>query len=394
LRPTEPFDQFIPQGGWLRAYYEWTIGSEAPGAYHFFIGAATLGSAIGRGVFFNKGYYRIWPCLQVLLVGPTGRVRKTSAINLGLKLMGSVGDSNIIRDKTTPEALVDSLHQAPVVEGQLLATKDSIAVVAAPELAVLLGKQKYNEGMISILTSLFDCPDEWDYKTKNAGKQTLKNVTITALLASTPDWLVTAIPQDAFGGGFMSRLLFVVQETTSRCYPIPEPPPSYDQLLAELKEIRTLIKGEMKFTPDAMDWYVQWYATTRKGIPEDEKMAGYHERKPDHIIRVAMIMSAAEHKTTISLDHVLTASRILAFLEAEMLYTFKWLGMRPIGQDQERIMRTMKAFGGEISHAELLRKLIYFMNAMQFKNSMQTLKESNMVAEKGVPPDVTYILIG
>jgi len=34
------------------------------------------------------------------------------------------------------------------------------------------------------------------------------------------------------------------------------------------------------------------------------------------------------------------------------------------------------------------------MNAMQFKNSMQTLKESNMVAEKGVPPDVTYILIG
>jgi hypothetical protein len=394
LRPSEPFDKFIPKEGWLRDYYEWTLGSEAPGAYHFFVGTATLGAAIGRGVFFNKGYYKVWPSLQVLLVGPTGRVRKTSAINLGLKLLGSLGDSNIIRDKTTPEALVDSLHHTPVVEGQLLSTPDSIAVVAAPELAVLLGKQRYNEGMISILTSLFDCPDDWDYKTKNGGKQTLKNVTITALLASTPDWLITAIPQDAFGGGFMSRLLFVVQESTSRCYPIPEPPPNYDSLVASLKEIRLLTRGEMKFTPEAMDWYVQWYATTRKDIPEDEKMGGYHERKPDHIIRIAMIMAAAEGKLTMTYHHVVNASRILNFLEEEMLYTFKWLGMRPIGQDQERIIRTLKSAGGKMSRQELLRKLIYFMNAMQFNNSMTTLKESAIVIERGVPPDVTYILKG
>lgn len=392
MKPRDEFAALLPQQGWLADYIEWTIGSESPTPFHFFVGCSVLGASLGRNIYFSKGYYKIWPCLQVLIIGPTGRVRKTSAINLGIQLLSALGDCNVIRDKTTPEALVDSLFQPPTVEGKLLATPDAIAMIAAPELAVMLGKQKYNEGMISILTSLFDSPDEWTYKTKSSGKMTLKNVTVTMLGASTPDWLISAIPQDAFGGGFMSRLLFVVQDNTDRCYPIPEPPPSYDLLLQDLKKIRST-KGVIVFTPDAFDWYVQWYAASRKNIPEDEKMAGYHERKPDHMIRIAMIMAVAAGRLVLTQEDILRSSRILYFLEKEMLYTFKWLGMRPIGQDQERVVRTIKAAGGTIEHGDLLRKLIYFMNAPQFKNSIDTLKQSNVVKELVTPTEVTYSLV-
>jgi hypothetical protein len=391
--PHESFEKLIPRGGWLREYYEWTLGSEAPAPYHFFVGCATLGAALGRNIWFNKGYYKIWPCLQVLLVGPTGRVRKTSAINLGLKLLGGLTDINVVRDKTTPEELIDSLQLPGTVVGQNIQIPDACGVLAAPELAVLLGKQRYNEGMISLLTSLFDCPDEWSSRTKVNGKIELKNVTITMLGASTPDWLITAIPQDAFGGGFMSRLLFVVQSSTERCYPIPEPPPNYDALLEALREIRVLSIGEFKLSEEAMEWYSQWYATTRRDVPEDEKMAGYHERKPDHMIRLAMIIAAAERRDEIDQPDILQASRLLAYIEAEMLYTFKWLGMKPIGQDQERIIRTLKAFGGEMEHADILRKLIYFMNAIQFKNSMETLTQSGIVKTTVTPQAITYKLI-
>lgn len=393
MRRREPFSEHIPPTGWLRSYYEWTLGSEAPAPYHFFVGAAVLGAGLKRAVWFSKGYYRVWPCSQVLLIGPTGRVRKTSAINLGLKLLGALGDINIIRDKTTPEALVDSLYQPPVVEGKVLMAADAMAVVAAPELAVLLGKQKYNEGMISILTSLFDCPDDWDYKTKNSGKMKLRNVTVTMLGASTPDWLVTAIPQDAFGGGFMSRLLFVVQTNTDRCYPIPAPPPNYDSLLEELVELRARLKGEFKITPEALDWYSQWYAASRGDVPEDEKMAGYHERKPDHMIRIAMLIAASQGSLSLNTESMVRASRILAYLEKEMLYTFKWLGMKPIGQDQERVVRTLRAMGGTATHGELLARLLYFMNAPQFKNAIMTLRESNVIREKATPEETRYTLL-
>jgi len=361
--------------------------------YHFFVGTAVLGASMGRNVFFNKGYYKVYPNLQLMLVGPTGRVRKTSAINLGVSVLRKL-NLNIVSEKTTPEALVDAVagdQGVDLTTGRLLAPKDSQAVIVAPELAVLLGKQKYNEGMIAMLTTLFDSPDEWTYRTKGRGEVKLHNVTLTMLGASTPDWLVTAIPQDAFGGGFMSRLLFIVQENTDRCYPIPEPPPAFDTLVEDLQRIRS-ITGEAKLTPEGLSWYSQWYAASRKDIPEDEKMAGYHERKPDHILRLAIIMSLSERKTVVDVEQLVRASRILTFLEKEMLYTFKWLGMRPIGQDQERIVRTLKASGGRLQHSELLRKLIYFMNVVQFRNAIETLKQSNVITEHDTPTSHWYAL--
>src|SRR5437870_9195779 len=109
----EPFLDLLPTKGWLSDYMEWTMGSEAPAAYHFFVGAAVLSAVIGRKVYFNKGYYKVYPTLQILIVGPTGRTRKTSSINLGLAMLRSFGDVNVISEKTTPEALLDSLQVLP-----------------------------------------------------------------------------------------------------------------------------------------------------------------------------------------------------------------------------------------------------------------------------------------
>lgn len=391
-RPHEAFEEHIPPRGWLARYIEWTMGSEAPAVYHFFVGATVLGASTGRGVWFNKGYYRVYPNMQVLLVGPTGRVRKTSAINLGVAILRKLGN-NIVSEKTTPEALVDSLDsEPPMVDGKILVRRDSIATLVAPELAVLIGKQKYNEGMIALLTALFDSPDEWTYRTRGKGEVKLKNVTLAMLGASTPDWLVTAIPQDAFGGGFMSRLLFIVQGFTERCYPIPEPPPRYDALVGELQQITSAASGEVKLSAEGLGWYTTWYAASRKDLPEDEKMAGYHERKPDHILRLAMVLALSEQRPVIGVEQLVRASRILAFLEEEMLGTFKWLGMKPIGQDQERVVRTLRAAGGKLEHAVLLRKLIYFMNVVQFNNAIRILTESRIIQQHITTQAQYYVL--
>src|SRR5262245_25482454 len=215
---------------------------------------------------------------------------------------------DVVSEKTTPESLIDALNsEPPIVDGKLLVQRDSQAVLVAKELAVLLGKQKYNEGMIAILTDLFDSPDEWTYKTRGKGEVKLKNVTLTMLGASTPDWLITAIPQDAFGGGFMSCLLFVVQESTERCYPIPVPPPGHDALVEELQRLKAQ-QGQIELSAQALSWYSLWYAASRKGIPEDEKMAGYLERKPDHLLRLAMILALSEGVGDLTEEHCLRSS--------------------------------------------------------------------------------------
>src|SRR5215471_12651285 len=318
-QPRESFSDLVPRQGWLANYVEWTSGSEAPLVFHYFVGSATLGAALKRTAWFSKGYYRVYPNKQILIVGPTGKVRKTSAIQLGVKVLRGLKDINIISKKITPEAVIDALVDGPdadkVPMGKQATPQDACAVIVATELAVFLGKQKYNEGMIALLTDLFDSPDEWATQTRGRGKVELHNVGLTGMWASTPDWLISAIPHDAFGGGFMRRILFVVQESTIRCFPIPEAPPPIEALVQSLEDLRARVKGQMTFSEDALEWYVSWYAASRGDIPEDEKMAGYHESKPDHMIRESMILAASEGRLTVELPDIKRASFILGYLE-------------------------------------------------------------------------------
>jgi hypothetical protein len=105
-----------------------------------------------------------------------------------------------------------------------------------------------------------------------------------------------------------------------------------------------------------------------------------------------MILALSEGKREVDEEQLLRASRALVFLENEMLLTFRWLGMRPIGQDQERIVRTLRAHGGKMEHGDLLRRLIFFMNAPQFANAMRTLIESRVVRQRITPQSHIYEL--
>lgn len=373
----EPFMQLVPAGGWIKQYMDWTLRSEPPAAFHFFVATAIIGAVASRKVWIDKGYYKVYPAQHLILVAPTGKCRKTSALNLGVNLLRQVG-VDVLADKITPEALADALGSTQLIEGILL-EKDAIATLYAPELAVFLGKQRYNEGMIALLTALFDNPDSWSTQTKHGkGKVEMKNTCLTFLGASTPDWLMTAIPQDAFGGGFMSRLLFIAQDDTPRCYPFPTPPGPSDHLVSGLQRMQEVV-GEIPLTPDAREWYALWYTASKKNIPEDSKMAGYHERKPDHILKMAMTFCLGDFTNKISTNHLIQSSVILTTVEKDMLLTFKWLGVKDVGIYQERLIRILRSVGGKMPYHLLLSKMIFYMDIVTFRRCLETLEQSHIV---------------
>jgi hypothetical protein len=367
------FDSLIPPSGWIHDYIEWTRRTEPPTVFHFFSAAVAIGGSLGRRVFFDKGAYKVYPNLCVMLIAPTGRCRKTSAANLGTGLYARAGGT-LLADKTTPEALIDALQTS------------GVGLIYAQELAVFLGKQKYQEGMIPLLTALFDCPDEWTSKTIGRGATTLNNVGLSSLMCSTPDWLQTSVPADVFGGGFMSRFLFVVQESTPRCFPLPPPldPDRKKDLIRRLVQMRSL-KGEFKPTPAATRWYDKWYRT-RTGVTStaDKQFAGYYERKPDHLLRIAMILKAAGgglSPDTMVLDEadMVAAVNVLGWLEDYLPGTFDQLASSTVGEDQIRILRHLRSAGGAMEHSALLRRNSSRMNADAFKRALGTLREARLV---------------
>lgn len=371
-----PFEELLPAEGWLARYMEWTTLTEAPAAFHFFVGAVMVGSTLGRHLFFDKGAYPVYPNLSILLIAPAGRCRKTSAANLGMRLLVQSG-GRTIADKITPEALIDSLKV------------NASALIYAPELAVFLGKQKYQEGMVPLLTALLDCPKEWTTKTIGRGEVTLMNVFISSLLCSTTDWLQSAIPSEAFGGGFMSRFIFVVQEDTNRFFPLP--PAMSEELRSELvKGLTSLrsLKAQAELTVQAREWYVEWYRQHMRTRPPEGHFSGYYERKQDHILRLGMILRASESphpvegKLLLPLDVVQRAERMLSWLEAWLPRTFDRAAGSIVGDDQGKLLRQLKQSSGCMEHSVLLRKNSWKMNAEQFRRAIGTLMEAGLVEWK------------
>lgn len=374
------FDDLAPKDGWIGDYIEWTRRTEPPTVFHYFVAATAIGATLGRRVFFDKGAYKVFPNLCVMLLAPSGRCRKTSAANMGTSLYLKSGGT-LLADKTTPEAFIDALKLS------------ANALIYAPELAVFLGKQKYQEGMIPMLTALFDCPEEWTTKTIGRGETTLTHVAISALMCSTVDWLQTGIPADAFGGGFMSRFLFVVQESTPRCFPLP-PQLNVDvrkDLVHRLMKLRT-IKGQFTLTPEAEAWYDSWYRARTQNVAPDKQFAGYTERKPDHILRLSMIAQAASGEFTfkITKGDLLQASRILTWLEEWLPGTFDQLTSSTVGEDQVKIIRILRQAGGSMEYSTLLRRNSSRLNAVQFKSAMATLREAKQV-EWNAPEKKYYL---
>lgn len=372
------FEELVPSSGWLRDYIEFTRQTEPPTVFHFFAGLVAIGTALRRNVYVRKGHYSVFPNLCVVIVAPSGKCRKTSACNIARDLLQAAGVS-VISDKATPESLVEAFR------GQ----DSACALLYAPELAVFLGKQKYQEGMVPMLTSLFDAPKEWSSLTIGRGELKLTNVALSFLGASTLDWIQTAIPREAFGGGFMSRLLFVIQEDTPRSFPIP-PPPNEDLRRKLFRGLISLTKarGEISMfqgNPTTLKWYEDWYNKKRDSGHDERQFAGYSERKPDHLIRLAINLVASEFAggtrtdLQIGVEHLERALRILDWLELWMPATFEAFTQSAVGEDHERMKRQLKNHGGSLEHSKWLRLNSNKMDARLFRERVDTMRQARLI---------------
>ena len=189
----------------------------------------------------------------------------------------------------------------------------------------------------------------------------------------------------------MSRLLFVVQETTPRVFPIP--PPMDERMKKDLQSellFVSKLRGDYILTSDGREWYENWYRTKNVGAGASRQYAGYFERKPDHIVRLAMILAAArlESDLMITKSDLSRANKILTWIEAWLPSTFDEFATSDQDDQARRIVRLLKNGGGAMKHSDLLRKSR--LSSWHFKNATRTLRESGQLMWNGQTR--TYVL--
>lgn len=333
----------------------------------------------------------------VCLVGPSGS-RKSTAINLATSILAEIPDVNILANKLSGPSLLDSLNRGMAAGPDgVIRPADSLGFIAAPELSVLLPKAQYVEEIIPILTDLFDAKKgPWTHTTRGHGKTELMSPMVTGLWGSTPDWLETNIPQNAYGGGFMSRIFFIWHPKTIKSNPLPETTSALARLrreiLAELLWIHNTVDGKFEWTDNAKKWYIQFYERWNNQVDEDSspQRQGYNNRRPEHLVRLGMCLAVSENKNLILDTEILEmANTALSLAEGMMHKCFETIApMGALSKNFRLILEQLTP--GPKTKRELQRKLWKNLSALELATGLQTFIDAGMVEVEVINQTMIY----
>lgn len=406
----DPIRELIPKNGWLRKYYQYVKDTELCPRFAVFSALSMLGALINNRVSWTRveGLFApIYPNPWVILIGPAGRGHKTSALNLVtyfLQELPRAQRPRILSEKITPEALVTALTVPESKGAAHLQNRDATGLVLASELAVFLGKQQYNLGMITILTRLYDCPKEWSSDTIKRGLLPLRNVCLSVLAGTAPKWFTTMLPDEAFTGGPMSRFNLVIlpKEYHIKIWmPDPPPPKLRTRIVDGLKTFVEL-EGKVVLTPAANKWATEWYEKTPTPSDEDELLDAYYSRKPEHIIRLAILLEICEHGkvTDVGLGSLQRGLALMELLEhqLEQFMELRSVSYRTEGANKVLEILSKERFRGRLSRKALLQKSFRYLpgKVSDFDEIINGLKERGQIKEEtyksGKKEDVWYTL--
>lgn len=282
----------LPKDSWFQKWMECWPLAESPRSYILFSGMAMLGAAIGRRSYFDLDVHRVFPLMNLLLIGPSGIGKSTALRDIALKsLIQNLPEADrpqVSIGKSTKEAMHEDLMANPHT------------IILASELSNLFSKEKYNEGMIPYITDLLDL-EPVRIRTKGGGplksQNTIDEPECCILGGSTKAWLQDMLPNNAGEGGFLPRFFIVKEDYKYQRIADPRRHMS-DRQRAELGKARervfyefSRLVGETEglldfFDYDASDEYSLWYQTFR---PESGALAPFAARAGAHVLRIALL---------------------------------------------------------------------------------------------------------
>jgi hypothetical protein len=243
--------------------------------------------------------------------------------------------------------------------------KDCHCFIFAPELSVFLGNVSYNGGLIELLTSLYEGKDKWEYRTKTSGMAELENVNVNMFGASNPEWLAKGL-QDVGKRIAWPEKPVGMEETEMR-------------IVHDLMEIAK-VQGEYIITEPAKKHYQEWFDLYNPDF--HGRMSGYYERKPDHILKLSMILAASQNSVReIRKHHVISAIKMLDEVEALMPKAFAYIGATSEARISQHVIELISGSDKHfISYKRLLAGSRHMIrNRREFDDIIDTLETAGAI---------------
>lgn len=370
---------------WIDGYVKYTQNSEPPKMFHLWCAISTIASVLQRKCRLEWGPITFYPNMYVVLVAPSGKARKGTAMGPALEFLEDL-NIKLAAEAITREALIRELANANLTDPNI-ETGDidfhSSMTIFSPELTVFLGYN--NEQLMSDLTDWYDCRNKWTYRTKNMGTDVINGVYVNLIGATTPDLIRDTMSLKAIGGGLTSRMIFIYEGRKGKIVPVPflnDSEMGLRHLLKNDLERIHMLKGRFDTTQDFLDYWIEWYTAQEDNPPfEDNRFSGYIERRPNHVMKLSMIFNASRTDRMI-LEHqdIDRAVRTLVKSEEKMQRTFAGVGKYSHADTLEQVMGEI-ALRGErgITREELAYLFRNDANVLILDEIIQSLSVSGFL---------------
>lgn len=356
---------------WLSAYMEYTEDTEPRAMFRKWCGISAIAACLKRKCYLALGRELFFPNFYIVLVGPPA-ARKGTAMKPAIELLDSLG---IVKaaDESSRQKLITRLKMCYTAEGDPndragMFFHSSMTIIST-ELTVFLGYG--NLELITTLCKWFDCESTFVYDTISRGEDSVTNVWVNLLGATTPTALKSSLPLDAIGGGFTSRTIFVYEENKAKVVIYPQEKEDLRlKLLNDLEEI-SMIRGRFVMADGFMDSYAYFRHLTEAQPPFTQpELLGYVDRRQVHLLKLAMVMSASRSsEMIITKEDFDAAFQLLQETEAKMPQVFSGMGKNPLSEVQVRIM----AFIAEKVETSIEEILTKFHNDISYQQLLDVI---------------------
>lgn len=370
----------------LRKFVSLFDDTEVPERFATWAGISCLSAMLERRIWLDMSIFSVFPNMFIVFVADAGRMRKSTAAMMTRKLLAKTDPGpRLIAQKTTPEALIDALKIIRTDDQTKLLKETCGGIVVANELVTFINRDTYERGLGALMIELWDCPEKYEYRTRNRTPEEIHYGHLSLLGATTIHSLRDAIPLAAMGDGFTSRTVFVYVDQAAKPVPRPRQSAAFkrteEELILHLQSLASY-EGEVTFTEEAAEFFdVEYKRFYYSEFFDDPQFQAYASRRDKHLLKVAMCLMAADCKgLELTYQHLWGAKLLLEDVEGKMRAVFDRIAMTEGGSLTEEVYNlVLTADQKWVPRALVLRKLGHKISAQEMGKIIETLVLSQRI---------------
>ena len=365
---------------WITRFIEATANIESPVIFRKWIAISTISAVLEQKVWITTSS-PMYPNLYTFLVAPPGG-GKSRAINLAHDLISALPDPFIAPTSINAASIIDHLLECKRI---ILNLPD--APIEYNAMSILVGEfgtfmSSYDDDLMAILTDFYNVHSYGQRRRGGQLKIKIERPSLSLLIGTTPANLMKFMPENAWGQGFASRILFIygdekeiVDDFAQSKAELPA------DLIHDLGIINTLI-GQFSVTMDYRKAINAWRELDENIPPKPNhpRLRHYNSRRKEHLYRLSMI-SAIDRGNALILtkDDFNRAMSWLIEAEQHMPKIFETTIDISDSAVMDEAVHMIENRGGSITEGHLFRFVRQRVPAHAVSRIVEVMERSGMI---------------